>query len=51
MKFKLFSLCFFVVWCFSVHLIFNGETPRYMHIVELHAQEILSVHAKSTLLL
>ena len=46
MKFKLFAFCFLFVWCFSVDVIFNGKTPRYVNIVALHAQEILNAHAQ-----
>ena len=51
MKFKLFAFCLLSVWCFSVNFIFNGQTPRYVNIVEFHAQEILNAHAQGKLVL
>jgi len=50
MKFKLFTFCLLFVWCFSVDLIFNGKTSRYVGIVELQAQEILNAHAQGMLI-
>lgn len=49
MKFKLFAFCLLSVWCFGINFIFNGQTPRYINIAEVHAQEILNAHAQGEL--
>ncbi len=46
MRCKLFAFCVLLVWGFSVDFIFNGITPRYVTIVELHTQEILHAHTQ-----